>query len=98
MGWEDEHRQRLAKMPPDLRNAHEHSDNHRQEVIASNVCGCFYCCKTFSPAEIVEWCDDSEGVGQTALCPRCGIDSVIGDRAGFELTEQFLSRMRSHWF
>jgi hypothetical protein len=48
----------------------------------------------FLPAEITDWIDE----GQTALCPRCGIDSVIGDRAGFELSPEFLSEMNRYWF
>lgn len=36
-------------------------------------CSCFYCGKRFNPKEIKEWTDK----GQTAICPHCGIDSVI---------------------
>lgn len=98
MNREDDHK-RAIQMPAEFRNAHARSINHRGEVLSSDLCGCFYCCKTFRPDEIVEWCDaNPDGVGQTALCPKCGIDSVIGDRAGYELTTQFLSRMRKHWF
>jgi hypothetical protein len=53
--------------------------------MASAVCGCFYCCRTFPPGEIAEWVDD-------------GIDSVIGDRSGFPVSGEFLSSMRRHWF
>lgn len=37
-------------------------------------CGCFFCQKTFQFDEIEEFVD---GKLETALCPRCGIDSVI---------------------
>ena len=51
---------------------------HREDVLGSTVCGCFYCCAEFEPGEIHEWVDaDEQGLGQTALCPRCGIDAVI---------------------
>jgi hypothetical protein len=36
--------------------------------------------------------------GQTALCPKCGIDSVLGDACGYPLTEDLLSRMHQYWF
>jgi hypothetical protein len=86
-------------MPADIREAHTHSSNHRQEVVSSSLCGCFYCCRTFGPDAILDWVDDNaDGVGQTALCPQCGIDSVLGDRADYELSGEFLERMRSHWF
>jgi len=83
----------------DLEAAHRHSSNHRQEVLASQQCGCFYCLATFAPADLRDWVDqDEHGVGTTALCPRCGIDSVIGSKSGVPLDETFLRRMRAYWF
>ena len=81
-------------MPVDLIEAHKHSSNHREVVLAGSQCGCFYCCQTFSPETIREWID----AGQTALCPRCGIDSVLGDKAGLPLTQAFLGDMNAYWF
>ena len=83
-----------ARMPPDVREAHVHSSKHRIELLASESCGCFYCGGTFRPSEIADWVDS----GQTALCPRCGIDSVIGSEAGFPLTKDFLDQMHEYWF
>ena len=37
-------------------------------------------------------------VGTTAICPRCGIDSVLGDRSGFPISAEFLSEMQRYWF
>lgn len=39
-----------------------------------------------------------EGQKVTALCPRCGIDSVIGSPSGYPVTPEFLGRTREHWF
>jgi hypothetical protein len=50
------------------------------------------------PSEIEEWTDELAGVSTTALCPRCGIDSVIGSRSGFALTSEFLREMHDYWF
>ena len=83
-----------ANMPDAVRTAHDHSTKHRLEVMASDKCGCFYCLGVFSPHEIVEWID----AGETAMCPRCGIDSVIGSKSGYPLTQQFLEEMHLHWF
>jgi hypothetical protein len=74
--------------------AHGHSSAHRREE-ASDRCGCFYCLAIFPPSRIDEWVDDEDG---TAPCPECGIDSVIGSAAGFPITNEFLDRMRRHWF
>ena len=99
MNWQEDHDRRVAAFPPDVRQAHGHSANHRAEVLGSSLCGCFYCCSTYAPDAIEEWTDeDDHGVGTTAICPRCGIDSVIGDRAGFPLSSDFLEKMRAYWF
>jgi hypothetical protein len=94
MGWEEDHKRRVAAFPGAVQEAHKHSIRHRLELKVSARCGCFFCCETFPPAEIREWTDDD----QTALCPRCGIDSVIGDRSGFPVSREFLSSMKAHWF
>jgi hypothetical protein len=79
--------------------AHEHAAHHRHEVIRSTQCGCFYCLSIFEPAAITAWVDEAEaGIGTTALCPKCGIDSVIGSASGFPITVSFLDEMRQYWF
>jgi hypothetical protein len=83
-----------SKMPANIREAHEHCARHRQEVVASELCGCFYCLNTFEPKDIADWADD----GKTAFCPRCGIDSVIGSASGFAPTKDFLKEMNDYWF
>jgi len=85
-----------------LQEAHRHSALHAEEIGRSSICGCFYCRNTFAPTEIRKWIDDQnvgEGrTGRTALCPKCGIDSVIGNVAGFPLTREFLEAMHALWF
>lgn len=86
----------------DLEAAHAHCALHRAEVERSSVCGCFYCRETFEPTAIREWIADRNVIrgatGETALCPRCGIDSVIGSASGYPITPDFLARMRARWF
>jgi hypothetical protein len=77
-----------------LEAAHKHSRLHRGDVLGSNLCGCFFCLNRFAPVQIVDWCDD----GGTAICPRCGIDSVLGDKSGVAVTEEFLAQMKRRWF
>jgi hypothetical protein len=91
--------ERFADCPPELLAAHDHSSSHRAEVLASVRCGCFYCCANFRPDEILEWTDeDKDRQGQTAICPRCGIDAVIGDKSGVDVSHDFLVRMNEYWF
>jgi hypothetical protein len=39
-----------------------------------------------------------QGVGQTALCPWCGIDAVIDSVSAYPITQDFLQRMRADCF
>lgn len=74
--------------------AHRHSSHHKKELLVSKKCGCFYCLKNFAYNEINEWIDNNT----TALCPECGIDSIIGDASGYPVEPEFLQSMHSYWF
>lgn len=78
----------------DIIKAHDYSSHHKRTLLKDKICGCFFCLKIFSPKEIVDWIDKDD----TALCPHCGIDAVIGESSGFPITEEFLGRMRDRWF
>lgn len=74
--------------------AHKHSSRHRAEIEASARCGCFFCFRTFRSVEITDWIDSN----QTALCPACGIDSVIGSASNHRLDDTFLRDMHRQFF
>jgi len=78
--------------PPHIA-AHRHCIRHRRELEASEWCGCFCCLAIFKPEAVQRWLTDG-----TALCPECGIDSVIGSASGYLITREFLERMHRHWF
>jgi hypothetical protein len=81
--------------PAQIEAAHKHSIFHRKEIEASETFGCFHCRRSGAAAEIIGWTDD----GDTALCPKCGIDSVIGSASGFPVTNGlFLGAMKRRWF
>lgn len=80
---------------PDYIEAHKFSINNREELQKDKKCGCFYCLKIFDPKEIVFWIEDTSG---TAVCPYCGIDSVIGEYSGCPITKEFLTKMQKYWF
>jgi hypothetical protein len=80
----------------DLTEAHDHSTANRAELEQSATCRCFYCLAAFPPAEVEEWIDDRDG--QTAICPRCGIDAVVGSASGVDMSDDFFAAMQTHWF
>ncbi|MDR2639346.1 MAG: cytoplasmic protein [Helicobacteraceae bacterium] len=79
-----------------LQKAHQESFANKAALAAQSKCGCFHCLKVFKPSEIVEWIEEKSG--QTAVCPYCGIDSVIGESAEREITADFLRQMNEYWF
>jgi hypothetical protein len=77
---------------------HQFSSQHREDILESETCGCFCCVKKFDSTDIVDWVDkDEKGIGQTALCPLCGIDSVIGNKS-IPITTELLVEMEKYWF
>jgi len=87
-------RRRIMDIDDILRDAHQHCRKNRAELERSEMWGCFYCERIFAPTTVEEWVDG----GQTAMCPYCGIDSVIGSAAGIDLTPEFLRKMNDFWF
>ena len=82
-----------------LEAAHKHSIFHKKEILESDICGCFYCKRIFLLTEIRGWCDKNNPKGSTALCPKCGIDSVLGSKSGYPVDDIiFLKEMNEYWF
>jgi hypothetical protein len=81
-------------MKDELELAHKHCHHNREDLQASDICGCFHCCEIYSPSEIEDWIDNDD----TAMCPKCHIDSVIASKSGFSITKEFLQEMYDHWF
>lgn len=89
----------MTQLPNAVCIAHRHASNHRAELHRSDLCGCFYCFETFAVEAITEWVDENEaGVGQCAICPHCGVDSVLGSASGFPIQNSFLKMMHQYWF
>ncbi len=77
----------------DLNEVYKLASYNKEHIMVSDKCGCFYCQETFFPSEINEWCDG----GETAICPKCSVDSVICGTPEF-LSPELLSDMHDRWF
>ena len=88
----------------DFDSLHRYSSNNRELLAKSDLAGCFYCRNIFPAREIQDWVDGKQvesgelDDGVTALCPRCGIDSVLPAAAPITLNENLLAEMHDHWF
>ena len=65
--------------------------NNAEAVKESLLCGCYFCCQTFS-SESIATVDNSK----TALCPHCSIDCVIPITSGILLSEDVLHEIRAY--
>lgn len=90
----------MKKNDTDIIKAHEFCKNNRPALKNDRLCGCFYCLpQIFDPKEIKEWIvqKPAETKG-SAICPYCGIDSIIPESSGYPITKEFLAEMEKYWF
>jgi hypothetical protein len=70
---------------------------NRTTLEKSSKCGCFNCLTIFSPKLIKHWTAEVDNQGDTAWCPVCRIDSLIGDES-HAINKSFLYAMRCYYF
>lgn len=87
----------LDKEMQDVILAHNYAVHNYPKIKEDKICGCFYFLNIFKPSEIFDFTIEPAGVN-TALCPYCNIDSVIGESSGYPITEEFLNKMNEYWF
>lgn len=79
----------------DLLRAYRRCSNHRRQLELDQRCGCFSCLTIFHPDRIRNWIPDAQD--ETAICPYCNSDSVLGESSGFPITPEFLGAMKEFW-
>lgn len=57
---------------------------HNYNRARGTTCGCYYCLEIVNGTDITETCDN----GLTAICPKCGIDSLLPGIIDENLLEQ----------
>jgi hypothetical protein len=90
-------RERWRKLPATVRkkiSEYPSTTHNRQVLKESDVCGCISCLQIFPSEKIVDWRDTYESsTGETALCPYCGDDSVVGSASGVPINRKRLSEL-----
>ena len=74
--------------------AQKASFRNYSQIKQSTLCGCFSCMTVFNAQAVKSWTDDN----QTAQCPLCQTDSVIGDASGYSINKAFLRKVRETYF
>ena len=75
---------------------HQYSTSNQQRILSSKRCGCFFCNKIFESNLVFEYYMKDKN-GPTAICPFCGVDSLLPD-SSVELSLELLKDMHSIWF
>jgi hypothetical protein len=82
----------------ELKAVYSHSIRNEESILKSNLFGCFHCISIFPVADVKlsEMMVEKDGC-KTAICPICGIDSVLGDST-VEITAELLEKMNEYYF
>ena len=81
-----------------LKAVYSHSIRNEESILKSDFCGCFHCISIFPVADVKSSAMMVEKDGcKTAICPICGIDSVLGD-ASVEISAEILEMMNEYYF
>lgn len=76
-----------------MRAAHKFTNRNYEFLKEEQQCRCIYCKKEFMSSDIDEYTADN-----TALCPKCWIDAVIGESSGYILDDEFVDKMYEFFF
>lgn len=80
----------------DLKRIHQLSIYNEDRLKSSHRAGCFSCKIILQINEIKDWVDNPPN--RTALCPHCGIDSVLAEERDLELSGALLEAMHEYFF
>lgn len=61
----------------------KNATDNRQDIMGQQ-CGCFFCLRVYNGNSVTRFIDN----GETAICPWCGIDSVLPAVTDLERLEQ----------
>ena len=76
-----------------MERLHAYATHNKELIEKSDRCYCFHCKSIMESREIERYLEE-----KTALCPKCGIDSIIPDVIDESIDETVISEMRDYWF
>lgn len=80
----------------ELDTAHKKAFQNEPLVQIAKDCACFCCLEHFPPSAIYGWVDDK--LHRTAMCPKCGIDSVLTEETLDRVPDDFLKALQKVYF
>lgn len=81
------------------RYIHSFCFENKEFLRSSEINVCFYCMQKVRFEDIEEWIEERSGK-ESAICPHCGIDSVVPYKVDgmYELDDKMLDEMHKYWF
>ena len=76
-----------------LNRLHAYCSHNKELIVTSKKCYCFYCKEKFDSTEVSKYIDN----GQTAICPKCGVDTVLPDNIE-GINDRVIDEMNKYWF
>lgn len=76
-----------SEQSKDMERLHQLSSNNKRLIELSNEAACFHC-QTISDSADIEYVEVN-----TAVCPKCGIDSMVP-----VMNSKLMRQMRIFWF
>ncbi len=77
-----------------IEQAIKYATSNERALSNSDMAGCYYCKNIYPSNEVTDFLETE----RTALCPRCGIDSVIPSNSPIKLSPKNLSELNKYWF
>lgn len=80
----------------ELDTAHKKAFQNEPLVQIAKDCACFCCLEHFPASAIDGWVDDK--LHRTAMCPKCGIDSVLTEETLDRVPDNLLKALQAEYF
>lgn len=77
-----------------VRDIHMNTSRNRDDIARSKLCFCLDCRAVSKNEEVVHFIDN----GETATCPFCGMDALLGDASGVRFSAQALLDTHMNYF
>jgi hypothetical protein len=79
----------------DQYKAYDRDTKNREEIMSSEICGCFFCQANYDPSSIRKW----KNIEQAACCPECRLGNVVVGSASVlpVHNKEFLRLVGAHW-
>ena len=79
---------------PDI---YKHTKNNELDILRSKNCSCLFCRQTFNARKVSEWTSGKNNQ-MSAICPECGMDTLVGDASGYVFGIEDLKEINHEYF